>query len=90
MYKVKQKNTYGQRTEHMDRGGEDLRLDDIEATIIDLRKTLSGDTTAKRWKELKIELTREEGSLLELLLKRNQVCLPGNERYSTLVEVRPK
>lgn len=80
----------GQRTEYMDRGGDDLRLDAIEARIIDLRKTLSGDTTAKRWKDLKMELTNEEGSLLSLLIKRNAQCSAGGERYSELVDVRPK
>lgn len=72
------------------RGTEEMHLDVLEKRIIDLRKTLTGDTSATRWKELKAELTNREESLRNLLETRNHNCLAGNERYSSLVELRPR
>jgi hypothetical protein len=71
-------------------GAGEMHLDVLEKRIIDLRKTLTGDTSATRWKELKAELTNREESLRNLLETRNHNCLAGNERYSSLVELRPR
>lgn len=70
------------------RGAAEMKFDAMEEKIRDLRRTLAGDSTAKRWQQIKTELTNEESSLRSLLETRNHNCLAGDERYSSLVELR--
>jgi hypothetical protein len=88
MYENLKVDRFGKRTAVMDRGAGDQYLDVMEEKIIDLRKTLLGDSTAERWKEIKVELSRLESSLRSRLEARKRKLGHNEERRSLLVELR--